>query len=108
MTLLIILAITIFVLYLYFRFFKLPKFKNVVFVDGGLGTGKSFLTIQWAIREYKKRVRHYKIKLVLCKIFSSIPKCKRELENAEKPLLYSNINLRGVDYVLINRDLIHQ
>ena len=36
--------------WLYFKYFKIPKMKNVVFIDGSLGTGKSALTVCLAIR----------------------------------------------------------
>ena len=75
--------------------------KNVIFVDGSLGTGKSALTVCLAIRMYKRQVRHYKFRLFL----SHIPLFKK-WKNDEKPLLYSNIKLRGIDYVPLTKDLL--
>ena len=46
--------------YIYYKYFKIPKMKNVVFIDGSLGTGKSALTVCLAIRMYKRHLRHYK------------------------------------------------
>ena len=47
--------------WLYYKYFKRPKMKNVVFIDGSLGTGKSALTVCLAIRMYKRHLRHYKL-----------------------------------------------
>ena len=52
----IIVGLGVLALFLYFKFFKLLRLKNVIFVDGGLGTGKSFLSVSIAVRQYKKMV----------------------------------------------------
>lgn len=86
------------VLFLYFRFFKIPKLKNLVFVDGTLGSGKSMLSVNLAVRLYKRNLRFWRINCTLCRLL------KRK--EPEKPLLYSNIKLRNVPFVLVNRDLL--
>ena len=47
----IIVGLGVLALFLYFKFFKLLRLKNVIFVDGGLGTGKSFLSVSIAVRQ---------------------------------------------------------
>lgn len=104
---LIILALLIFALYLYFRFFKIPKLKNIVFVDGSLGTGKTFLSVSLAVRKYKSNLRKYKIKKWLLKRLAKINnKYVERLNKLEEPLLYSNIKLRNVPFVVVTKDLL--
>ena len=66
----IIVGLGVLALFLYFKFFKLLRLKNVIFVDGGLGTGKSFLSVSIAVRQYKKMVRKYKVKRFFLKLFN--------------------------------------
>ena len=85
--------------YIYYKYFKIPKMKNVVFIDGSLGTGKSALTVCLAIRMYKRHLRHYKFRKFIYKLF----KIKKE---NEEPILYSNIHLRNIKYTYLTNDLI--
>ena len=95
---LIVCALVALVVFVYFKFFKIPKLKNLVFVDGSLGCGKTFYCVNLAIRLYRKNRRVWKFKCLLAKLF------KKPLP--EEPLLYSNIKLRNVPFVLVNRDLL--
>lgn len=94
-------AIFILVMYLYFKFFKIPKIKNIVFIDGSLGTGKTFYSIALGVRLYKKQLRNYKIKRFILSLIS-----KKKLENLEEPVLYSNIKLRNIKFTLVTKDLL--
>ena len=96
---LILLIIILLFGWLYYKYFKIPKMKNVVFIDGSLGTGKSALTVCLAIRMYKRHLRYYKFKKFIYKLF----KIKKE---CEEPLLYSNIHLRNIKYTYLTNDLI--
>lgn len=100
----IILVILLF--WLYFKFFKLPKFGNMTLVTGGIKTGKSMLSVHFAIKTYKKHLRRYKIKCLLLNLGKKL-KIKKALNtaNIEKPLLYSNIPLT-CEYVPITRELL--
>lgn len=95
----VIAIIAIIISVLYFKFFKIPKMKNVVFIDGSLGTGKSALTVCLAVRMYKRHLRHYRIKKFLSRFIN-------RFKNCEKPILYSNIKLKGIEYTPLNKDLI--
>lgn len=100
----VIIVLSVFLILLlvvYLKYFKVPKMKNVIFVDGSLGTGKSALTVCLAIRMYKRQVRHHKFRLFM----SHIPLLKK-WQNDEMPLLYSNIKLRNIDYVPLTKDLL--
>lgn len=99
MKVLLIVAVLVVLIVLYNKFFKIPKLNDFVFVSGGVKTGKSSLSLHFALKRYRKALRGYKIASVL---FSLFPKKKKSLE---KPLLYSNIPL-GIDYVPITKDLI--
>lgn len=98
----IILIITILLavlgLILFVLFFKIPKIKNLCFIDGGLGTGKSALSVCFAIRKHKSQIRKWHIRNFL--IPWNVSK--------ERPLLYSNIPLKYKDYVPITKDLIYR
>ena len=105
---LLLLALVCLGLYVYFRFFKLYKVKNIVFVDGALGTGKSFLSVSLAVRLYKKSLRQYKIKKWLYNFlaFTDPQKWKKKAKALEEPLLYSNIKLRNVKFVKLTKRLL--
>lgn len=98
---LIIIGLLIFFLWFYFSKLKLPKLRNVVFIDGTLGSGKSALSVTIAVRLYKKAIRLYKIKKALGTIFRN-----KKLINTEKPILYSNIALRKIEYTPLTKKLI--
>lgn len=96
-TLLILLLIG-FILFIYFTFFKVPKLKNLTFIDGGLGTGKSCMTVRFAIGTYRKVVRNWYI-------YNFFVWWNRK---SEYPLLYSNIPLYNIDYVPLTKDLLYR
>lgn len=100
----LLLALCGLVLFLYFRFFKIPKLKNIVFVDGSLGTGKSFYSVSLAIRLYRRSKIFYWIGVGLTYVLWWWPKF-RDMR-LEKPVLCSNINLRGVPFVPLTMDII--
>lgn len=102
----IITLIAILALYLYFRFFKIPKIKNIVFIDGSLGTGKSFYSVSLAIRLYKKMYRQYRIKKAFAPIAERIAAWKGREFKLEEPMLYSNIPLRRVKHVPLTLDIL--
>lgn len=107
MAFIIIAIIIVLLLVLYFKFFKIPKLKNILFIDGSLGTGKSFYSVSLAVRLYKRNLRHYKVqRFLLSKLSFFIPKLKNKVDKLEEPLLYTNMNLSKIDFVLINRDLL--
>lgn len=85
---------------IYIKFFKKIKLRNFVFIDGTLGSGKSFLTIGLGIKQYKSNLFRVKVVNVLRRIF------KKPLH--ELPLLYSNIKLRNIPYVPLTRDLLQR
>lgn len=99
--LLIGIAIFILLVYLYFKFFKIPKIKNIVFIDGSLGTGKTFYSIALGVRLYRKQLRNYKIKKFIFSLIS-----RNKLESLEEPVLYSNIKLRNIKFTLVTKDLL--
>lgn len=103
----IAIVIVCLLLYLYFRFFKIPKIKNLVFIDGGLGAGKSFYSVYLAVRLYKRNLRRYKVAKFLFRpiaVMKSVPNSKvlRRIRSLyfdlEEPILYSNIPLRNVKH----------
>lgn len=99
---LIILGIALLFGWLYFRFFKIPKIKNVVFVDGSLGSGKTFYCVYLAIKLWKRQMRLYRFRVLL----SKIPYFAEKWGKIEKPVLISNIPLRGVDFQPLTLDIL--
>lgn len=98
---LVLVCISILLLWIYFHFFKLPKLKNIVFIDGSLGTGKTYYSVALAIRLYKKNLRQYKVKLLLYKVFRI-----KKFKDIEEPILYSNIKLRNIKFTIVTKDLL--
>lgn len=105
---LLILGVCILLIWLYAKFFKIPKLKNIVFVDGSLGAGKTLYSVYLAIRLYKRNVRRYRIAKFLIGAFSFIPVVKERFDAMEKPQLYSNILLRNVEFHKITKDLLYR
>lgn len=111
----IALLLGILALWLYFKFFKIPKIKNLVFIDGGLGAGKSFYSVYLAIRLYKRNLRRYRVAKFLFRPFGlmkRLPKSKllqrirAAYFNLEEPILYSNIPLRNVKHSRLTIDIL--
>lgn len=111
----IVVLLAVLALYLYFKFFKIPKIKNLVFIDGGLGAGKSFYSVYLAVRLYKRNLRRYRIAKVLFRPFGLMKKQpKRKLArllcalwfNLEEPILYSNIPLKNVKHCKLTEDIL--
>lgn len=83
---------------LYRKFFKKCLFNAVTLITGGVKCGKSALTVTLALRSFRRNVRWWKIRKFFCKLL------RREVP--EKPVLYSNIPLRKVDYTPLTRSLL--
>lgn len=83
-----------------FKLFKIPKVGCVGLVTGGVKTGKSMLSVWLSVRRYKRTVFVWHIRCFLARLLRK-PK-------PEKPLLYSNVPLAGVDYVLIPVELLER
>lgn len=95
----ILIGVAIFLLWFFvLRKFKFPKLTAITMFTGGVKTGKSAVSLYFAIKSYKKRVRAWHVRRFFCKIF------RRQVD--EKPLLYSNIPLHGLDYVPVTHDML--
>lgn len=94
---LIILAIVLFLIWFFIlRKFKVPKLCAITVFSGGVKVGKSAVSLYFAVKSYKKRLRSWRIKKIFAKIF------RREVP--EKPMFYSNIPLRYIKYCPITQD----
>ena len=100
----IILIIIAILLFLFFKFFTIPKCSNLVLVTGGLKCGKSAFSLHLAIKTYKRNVRLWKIRNCLISFINLFRKNK--IVKDEKPVLYSNIPLQGIEYSTIDLDCI--
>lgn len=104
-SIIIIVVIVVFLLFIYFKFFKIAKLKNIVFIDGGLGSGKSFYSVSLAIKLHKKALRKWNIQKYFFKFLGLFSK-KYKNKQIEKPLLYSNIKLKNYDHVILTKELL--
>lgn len=105
---LLVIGLCVLAIWLYAKFFKIPKLKNIVFVDGSLGSGKTLYSVYLAVRLYKRNLRRYRIAKFLVGVFSFIPAVKSKFDKMEKPQLYSNILLRNVEFHKITKDLLYR
>lgn len=98
----LVLGIAIFLL---IRNIKILKFSSVNLFTGELGTGKSALSLNRAILQYK-------INLCKFKLIYFIDKCsyiftKNEfIKWEEQPLLYSNIPLKDINFIPLTNDVL--
>ncbi len=87
---LVVLIIIVLGYFLFRKFFKVPAFSAVTMITGGVKSGKSALTVRFALKSYKRvRVRWY-----ISRVFAKLLR----REKPEEPLLYSNIPLRKIKY----------
>ena len=63
---------------------------------GGVKSGKSAVSLYFALKAYKRILRRWKLACFFCRL--------RRKELPEKPLLYSNIPLCKIDYCELTRD----
>ena len=86
----IIIVIGVILLYLYIKHWKILKVSNVYFISGAVKTGKSYVSVAIAVREYKRALRMFYLTypLLRFKLFLAKQEYKEEVY---KPMLYSNI-----------------
>lgn len=95
---LIILILIGLILFYFFvlRKFKVPKIGSITLFTGGVKTGKSAVSLYFAIKTYKRIRFKWKIKNAFRKLF------RKEL--IEEPLLYSTIPLANIEYCQLTRE----
>lgn len=108
--LIIIIICAVVLLALIWHIFKIPKFGNLVLVNGGVKTGKTTMSVWLCIRQYRRQKRKWFIyNLIFYPLFHRLPfkKCKM-MKQKEYPLLYSNIPLAVKGYTPLTRSLIER
>ena len=108
---LILIALVLFLLWFWIFKVKHLKLPNVYLVTGGVKTGKSFVSVCLAVKQYKRNLRrYYVVNWILnvfinpfLKLFKKTPK-----KLLERPMLYSNMHLRKVKYNLLTLDIIER
>ena len=100
---LIMLIITIFILWFIIKKVKFIKVGTINMITGGVKTGKSMLTVHLAVKEYRKVLRQWKVRVTLLKAINLFRKNKVSMP--EKPILYSNTPLR-IECYKITKDLL--
>lgn len=96
----IIILVIVIVVFVYIkRNFKPLNLGAMSLVTGGVKTGKSTLAVYMAIREYKRRLRRWKVNHFIYRV------TRIKLFDYEKPLLYSNVPLK-CEYSPVTKDLL--
>lgn len=90
---LILILICFLVIFVLFKNIKNLNISCVFLINGAVKGGKTFLSVYSAILWYKRELFMYYIKCFLCFILRK--------EKPLKPMLYSNIHLRGIKYNLL-------
>lgn len=95
----LILYIGIFILFLYLfgKFFKIPKIGTLSLTTGGVKTGKSLLTTWFVWRLFTRARIVYFLKGGLCQLLKK--------PSPEKPLIYSNVPI-SMPHVVLTTDMI--
>lgn len=84
----------LFVVWLVMRKFKIPVVGSMALITGAVKSGKTTVSLAIAIRNYKRAVRRWRFRKVLCRIFfRPVP---------EMPLFYSNVPL-AFPYVQVTK-----
>ena len=83
---LLLIVVAIIVIIFIRRKIKILKIPSVYLITGAVKTGKTLLSVHLAIKQYRRNVRKWWFKCLLCTILHR--------ERPLKPMLYSNIKLR--------------
>lgn len=89
----------VFLLHLYRKHFKQIILPNVFLVSGAVKSGKSFLSVHYALKVYKRNLRNYYITKFFCKLL-------HKDFNKLKPMFYSNMKLAKVDFNLLSMNIL--
>ena len=92
----VILVIALICYIIYRKKVKKLRLDNLTLITGGVKTGKTALAVKLALKDYRKRLIKYKVRVFFQKLF------KKKLD--EKPLIYSNIPL-NCEYSPITLDI---
>lgn len=98
----VLIGVAIFFIIKFINRYKFPKIGAVTVFVGGVKSGKSAVSVSCAIRQLKKAQRTWRFRQFIIRVLNVFKRKKFEYE--EKPLLYSNIPLAGIDYVPITRE----
>lgn len=103
----LILILAILLLIGWCRIRKIPKIGTLTFINGGVKTGKSALSVYFALRCIKRNRLKWHIKCFLIRLFKFLRFKKfKDKQLPEKPCLYSNIPIGQYPYVPLTEDLI--
>lgn len=112
----LIALIVIFLLWFFIFKVKHLKVPSVYLITGGVKTGKSFVSVWLAVKNYKRACRKARICNFFIKCVANpirrFKNLKREpiplYKYREKPMLYSNMRLRNIKYNLLTLDVIER
>lgn len=110
-----VIVILVILLFIFLHFRKKMKklvLPNVYLITGGVKSGKTFLSVSLAIKQYKKNLFSWYFRLPFQKFKKFFNEKLRRKQNRfiyeipEKPVLYSNIPLRYVRFSKLTVDIV--
>lgn len=104
-TFILIIAIVAFLLYKFiFSKLKLPKIGAITLFTGGVKTGKSAVSLYFAIKTYKRTLFRWKLSCFFVKFLNAFLPKSKQISLPEEPLFYSTIPVANMKFVLLTRE----
>lgn len=104
-TYILILCLLAFLVYkFFFSKLKLPKIGAITLFTGGVKTGKSAVSLYFAIKTYKRTRFRWKLSCFFVKFINVFLSKSKQKELPEEPLFYSTIPIANMKFVLLTRD----
>lgn len=100
----ILVAIILFFVHKFLSQFKFPKVGAVACFTGGVKAGKSAVSLAFALSNFRRIHRNWKIRCFFIKFFNFFRKKDKKLSFPEEPFFYSSIKLRNVKFVPLTRE----
>lgn len=104
MYILIIIGLVL-LLVLYYKWFRVPTFGNLIVVSGAVKAGKSTMSFRLAQKQYQRQLWKYRFKRYI-----AFPICKKilrkDVSKPEVPLFYSNIPCAVKNFSPLTEELI--
>lgn len=105
----ILIGLVVFLVWFFVFKIKHLKVPDVYLVTGGVKTGKSFVSVYLAVRQYKRNCRKVAVQNFFIRFLVNPIRFifrKEPFKKKEKPMLYSNMKLRHIKYNLLTLDII--
>lgn len=102
-----VIALVILGLVFYFKNFKRPRIPAVYCITGAVKTRKSFLSVAFATKIYKKNLRMFYFKKIIKKMLYYVSFKKLDIwKDLEEPMFYTNMYVRGIRFNKFTIDIL--